>query len=130
MPFVKISLLKGKSPEYKCAIFEGVHSALVEAFRIPDHDRHQQIYELDENNFEIPPAKSNRFVVIEIIAFEGRSLDAKRKLYSAITRNLGAAPGIAGDDLLVILQESPRENWCVREGKPASEVDLGFKVDV
>ena len=130
MPFVKISLLKGKSPDYKRAILDGVHSALVEAFVIPDHDRHQQIYELDETNFEIPPTKSNQFVVIEIIAFEGRSLEAKRKLYQAIARNLAASPGIAGDDLLIILQESPQENWCVRDGKPASEVDLGFKVDV
>jgi len=130
MPFVKISLLQGRSPEYKHAIFEGVHAALVEAFRIPDSDRHQQIYELDEENFEKPAAKSDRFTVIEIIAFQGRSLEAKRKLYAAIVQNLGRTPGIAGDDILIILHESPKENWCVREGKPASDVDLGFKVEV
>ena len=130
MPFVKISLLVGRSPEYKKAILDGVHSALVTAFLIPDSDRHQQIYELDEENFEKPPAKSDRFVVIEIIAFQGRSLEAKRKLYAAIVQNLGRAPGIAGDDILIILHESPKENWCVREGKPASDVDLGFKVEV
>jgi phenylpyruvate tautomerase PptA (4-oxalocrotonate tautomerase family) len=130
MPFVRISLRNGRSPDYKRALSEGVHAALVEAFLIPDSDRYQQIYELDEECFEIPPAKSTRFVVIEIIAFQGRSLEAKRKLYRAITRNLGTAPGIAGDDLLIILHEPPTENWCIREGKPASEVDIGFKVDV
>ena len=130
LPLVKVSLRKGKSPDCKRAILDGIHAALVEAFVIPDHDRHQQIYELDAEHFEIPPTKSNSFVVVEIIAFKGRSLEAKRKLYSAITRNLSGSPGITGDDILIILHESPTENWCIREGRPASETGVGFKIDV
>ena len=120
MPLVKISLRKGRSPEYKRAILDGVHAALVEAFRIPDHDRHQQIYELDSDNFEISPPKSDRFVVIEIIAFQGRSPDAKKKLYAAIVQNLGKSPGIAGDDILIIVHEPPLENWGIRGGRPVN----------
>jgi len=130
MPLVKISLRKGNDADYKRALLDGVHAALVEAFRIPDHDRHQQIYELDESNFEIPPTKSKGFVVIEIIAFRGRSLEAKKRLYSAVVRNLGSSPGISCDDILIILHESPTENWCIREGRPASETGVGFKIDV
>jgi phenylpyruvate tautomerase PptA (4-oxalocrotonate tautomerase family) len=130
MPLVKVSLRKRKSPDYKRALLDGIHAALVEAFVIPDHDRHQQIYELDEDNFEIPPAKSSQFVIVEIIAFQGRSFEAKKKLYSAIVRNLGNSPGITGDDILIILHEPPKENWGIRGGKPASEVDVGFKIDV
>lgn len=130
MPFVKISLRKGQSPEYKRSILDGVHAALVEAFLIPDEDRHQQVYELDQNDFEIPSAKSNRFVVIEIIAFQGRSFAAKKKLYALIVQNLGKSPGIAGDDILIILHEPEKENWGIRGGRPASEVDVGFKIDV
>lgn len=130
MPLVKISLLKGKRPDYKRALLDGIHSALVDAFLIPDYDRHQQVYELDENNFEIPPTKSNQFVIVEIIAFQGRSFDAKKKLYTAIIRNLGRSPGITGDDILIIIHEPPLENWGIRGGKPASEGDIGFKIDV
>jgi phenylpyruvate tautomerase PptA (4-oxalocrotonate tautomerase family) len=130
LPLVKISLRKGQCPEYLQAMLDGVHSALMEAFLIPDHDRHQQIYELDEHHFEIPPGKSNRFAIIEIIAFQGRSFAAKKKLYSAIVHNLGSSPGIAGDDILIILHEPPPENWGVRGGKPACEVDMGFRIDV
>jgi phenylpyruvate tautomerase PptA (4-oxalocrotonate tautomerase family) len=130
MPFVKISLLKGRSPGYKRALFDGVHSALVEAFLIPDTDRNQQIYELERDNFEIPKTKSDQFVVIEIIAFLGRSYDAKKNLYSTIVKNLGKSPGIAGDDILIIIHEPPCENWGIHGGKPANEVDLGFKIDV
>jgi phenylpyruvate tautomerase PptA (4-oxalocrotonate tautomerase family) len=130
MPLVKISLRKGRSPDYKRALLDGVHAALVEAFLIPDHDRHQQLLELDADHFEIPSAKSEQFVVVEIIAFQGRSLDAKRKLYAAIVRNFGNSPGIVGDDVMIILHEPPKENWGIRGGRPASEVDVGFKVDV
>jgi phenylpyruvate tautomerase PptA (4-oxalocrotonate tautomerase family) len=130
MPLVKISLMMGKSPEYKRAVLDGVHSALVEAFLIPDPDRHQQLFELDEDHFEYPSTKSNQFVVIEIIAFQGRSFEAKKKLYSVIIKNLEGSPGIAGDDILIIVQEPPKENWGIRGGKPASEVDIGFKIEV
>ena len=130
MPFVRISLRRGRSPDYKRALFDGIHAALVEAFLIPDSDRNQQILEPDEESFEIPPARSDQFVVIEVIAFQGRSLAAKKNLYSAIVRNLGSSPGIAGDDILIILQESPTENWSIRGGRPASEVDVGFRIDV
>ena len=90
----------------------------------------QQIYELDEDNFEIPPTKSNQFVVVEIIAFQGWDYEAKKKLYKAIAQNLGKSPGIEGDDILIILHEPPKENWSIHWGKPASEVDVGFKIDV
>ena len=130
MPLVKVSLRKGKSPDYKRAVLDGIHAAIVETFVIPDHDRHQQIYELDKDNFEIPSTKSNNFVVVEIIAFQGRSFEAKKKLYSAIIRNLSSSPGITGDDILIILHEPTKENWGIHGGKPASEVDVGFKIDV
>jgi 4-oxalocrotonate tautomerase family enzyme len=130
MPFVKISVLNGKSSSYKRAILEGVHSALVEAFKIPDQDRKQQICELDQSDFEIDATKSNQFVVIEIIAFPGRSFEAKKKLYAEIVQNLSKSPGIAGDDILIILHEPPKENWGIRGGQPASDVDVGFRIDV
>lgn len=43
--------------------------------------------------------------------------------------NLGKL-GIPADHVKVLLRESAAENWGVRGGVPASEVDLGFKVDV
>jgi len=130
MPLAKISLRTGRNPGYKKAILDGVHAALVEAFLIPDADRHQSLQEFDPDCFEIPPANSDRYVVIEIIAFQGRSFEAKKKLYAAIVRNLHISPGIPKDDILIILQETPTENWGIHGGRPANEVNLGFKIDV
>jgi phenylpyruvate tautomerase PptA (4-oxalocrotonate tautomerase family) len=61
--------------------------------------------------------------------FAGRSLEAKRRLYRAVARNLGHL-GVPPADVLVVLHEIPLENWGVRGGTPASEVDLGYEVGV
>jgi phenylpyruvate tautomerase PptA (4-oxalocrotonate tautomerase family) len=130
VPLTKISLRKGKNPEYKQALMFGIHSALVEAFSVPDSEIYQQIYELDTNDIVIHSSKSNQLVVIEIIAIQGRSIDAKRKLYRAIVANLSESLNIPADEILIILQESPADNWGLKDGKPASEVDSGFKVEL
>ena len=47
MPLVKVSLLKGKSKEEKKALSDAIHAALMEAFRIPENDRNQRIFEFE-----------------------------------------------------------------------------------
>lgn len=131
MPLVKVEILTGRSAEYKRAILDGIHSALVEAFKVPDHDRNQRLYELDREHFEFPYAKySDQYTLIELTVFKGRSLDAKKLLYSAMVRNLENNPGIKGEDITIVIHEPPMENWGIRGGKLANEVNLGFKVDV
>ncbi len=130
MPMVKIEIRAGKTADYKKALLDGVHQALVTAFKIPDNDRNQKIYEFTQENMEIPANKTADYIIIEITAFQGRSLEAKRNLYKNIVNELSVRAGINGDDIAIILQEVPLENWGVRGGKPASEVDIGFKVNV
>jgi phenylpyruvate tautomerase PptA (4-oxalocrotonate tautomerase family) len=129
MPIVRIAVRKGRPPAEKKAILQAVHSALVEAFKIPDEDRTQILHEYAPRDFEIPPTKTNRFTLVEITIFPGRSLEAKRHLYQAVVQNLGLL-GIAPEDLLIVLHEPAMENWGVRGGISASEVDVGFEIDV
>jgi hypothetical protein len=79
VPHVRIEIVKGWSLEERQRLFQVVHDALMEAFRIPDDDRTQRIVEHEPENFEIPPGSSDRYTLIEITAFPGRSADAKRK---------------------------------------------------
>lgn len=130
MPVARITIRAGKPPEYKKALLEGVHKALVQAFKIPDHDRIQELHELSSDHFEISSTKTEQLAIIELTVFKGRSLEAKKLLYQAIAANLARDPGIAGDDIIIILHEPPLENWGIRGGRPASEVDIGFKIEV
>lgn len=130
MPVVRIDMYRGFSAEYKRQLLEGVHEALVHAFQIPEEDRHQILIEHDEADFERAPRRSKQFVIVAIDAYRGRSKDAKRKLYKRIVENLEKSPGVPPSDVLIYLNEPPLENWGVSGGKPADEVDLGFRVDV
>jgi phenylpyruvate tautomerase PptA (4-oxalocrotonate tautomerase family) len=129
MPLVRIEIIKGRPITERKRLLQAVHAALVEAFGIPEDDRTQRLVEHDSENFEIPPGRSENYTLVEITAFPGRSSTAKRALYKAIVRNLGEI-GIAPDDVLVVLHEPSMENWGIRGGKSADEVDLGFRLDV
>ena len=129
MPLVKIEITTGKSQAYKTAMLDGIHNALVEAIKIPDSDRRQRLYELDELHFE-RTGRSDQYMIIEITMFKGRSFEAKKALYAAIVRNLEADPGIPGGEISIVIHEPPLENWGIRGGKPASELDLGLNIKV
>jgi phenylpyruvate tautomerase PptA (4-oxalocrotonate tautomerase family) len=128
MPKVIIDIREGRTDGEKQALLDAVHNALVETIKIPDDDRIQVLNEHRKANFEIPPGKSDLYVNIEIVMFPGRSMDAKRNLYKAIVSNLGEL-GIDDKDIMIILHEPPMENWGIR-GLPASEINIGFKIDV
>jgi phenylpyruvate tautomerase PptA (4-oxalocrotonate tautomerase family) len=129
VPHVRIEIVKGRSLKERRRLFQAVHDALVEAFRIPDHDRTQRIFEHEPENFEIPPGSSNRYTLIEITAFPGRSTEAKRDLYRSLVQRLGEI-AIDPMDVSVVILEPALESWGVRGGRSAAAVDLGFSLDV
>ena len=93
------------------AVIDAVQSALREALKIPEGDRTLRLVEHPVSHFAVPPGRGEKFTLVEVTMFSGRSTGAKRSLYQAIVR-------------------SPPENWGLRGGMPASEIDLGFKIDV
>ena len=127
MPLVHVHLRAGRPPAEKKAILDAIHAALVEAFRIPDSDRNQLVHEYADADFEARQGPGAVFV--ELVVFPGRTPDAKRRLYATIGANLGRA-GVDPQRALVVLHEPPLANWGVRGGKAATDVDLGFALDV
>jgi phenylpyruvate tautomerase PptA (4-oxalocrotonate tautomerase family) len=73
--------------------------------------------------------EADLYVLISIDAFAGRSLEAKRSLYAAIVRNLDPL-GIPKDHVTILLREIATENWGIRGGQAACDVELGFKIEV
>ena len=80
-------------------------------------------------HFAVPPGKTENYTFVEIVVFPGRTRDAKRRLYEEIVRRFGEF-GIAPADIFIVLHEPPLDNWGIRGGVPASEVDLGFNLKV
>jgi phenylpyruvate tautomerase PptA (4-oxalocrotonate tautomerase family) len=129
MPLIKISMIEGRTVDERLAVAEAVHKALIVAFKIPVHDKNIRIEEYKKENFILPPGKSDQYVIVEISVFSGRSVEAKRLLYKSIVENL-AASGIESNDIFILLHEEPLENWGIRGGKAACDIDLGFSTRV
>jgi phenylpyruvate tautomerase PptA (4-oxalocrotonate tautomerase family) len=110
-------------------LIAAVQSAFVSAIKTPDWDRDIVVALYDGSRRIVPHGKSERFTRIEIKLFSGRSMAAKRNLYRDIVENLSAL-GIPKNEIKILLIEIPPQNWGIQGGQPASEVDVGFKIDV
>ena len=131
MPAVLIEVRRQYTREQEVGIIDAVHAALVDAFKIKPGDRDVRLVVHEPHRFAYPPAceKPEAFTLIGIDGFAGRSVDAKRNLYRTIVSNLEPF-GIPKNHVKIVLREQPRENWGIRGGQAACDVDLGFKIDV
>jgi phenylpyruvate tautomerase PptA (4-oxalocrotonate tautomerase family) len=129
MPVIRVEIREGWSPAEKAGLLDAIHAAAVQALKVPDEDRTQILTEHPAEAFELPPGKGDRFTLVEVTMFAGRSADAKRRLSRAVVANL-AGRGVPASDVLIVLHEVPLESWGIRGGTPASDVDLGFEVGV
>lgn len=110
MPAVLIEVRRHYTADEEVSIMRAVHDALVIAFQIPPEDRNVRLLVHEPHRFAVSAelAHPEYRTIITIDCFEGRSLAAKRRLYTEIDQ----------------------PNWGVGGGRPASDVDLGFTVEI
>jgi phenylpyruvate tautomerase PptA (4-oxalocrotonate tautomerase family) len=128
MPIVKIEVCRSRPLEQVQAMIDAVYHAQIEAFRLPAEDKQIRYVEHRPEYFPVPPGKTENYTFIEFQMFAGRSLSAKRQLYQGVVARFGVL-GIQASDIIIVLHEPPLENWGIR-GLPASEVDVGYDLDV
>jgi 4-oxalocrotonate tautomerase len=122
MPLVRISLREGKSGEYKKALADGVHRALVEAMDAPAQDRFQVITDYPVGSLIYDPdylgiQRDDDVVFVQITLSTGRKLAQKRKLFKRITEILSENPGLKPQNLMINLVEVAWENWSFGNGE-------------
>lgn len=123
MPLVTLTTRKGKSSDFKSAVLNAVHQALV-ASGVPETDRFQRVLELDADNFRFDPlypdlatARTDDFVLIEILLSVGRSVKVKKKILADIIASLKNTPGLEPDNVMVCFKETQWENWSFGGGR-------------
>ena len=122
MPFVKIFLRKGKSPDYLRSAADAVHAALVAQANVPADDRFQVICELDDDKLIAHPSyggvtRSKDVMIIEITLNAGRTVEIKKNLYADIAKRLQDTVDVRPDDVMVALVEVTKENWSFGGGR-------------
>ena len=121
MPLVRISLIKGKSPEHIRAISDGVHQAMVETYKVPKDDRFQLIEQFDRDAFVYDPDylgvhRTDDVVFIHIFAGKWRDTAMKKALFGRLAELLAERPGLRPEDVQVILSANDRDDWSFGKG--------------
>jgi phenylpyruvate tautomerase PptA (4-oxalocrotonate tautomerase family) len=121
MPLVRITLAAGKPAQYRRAVADGIHDALVETASVPPEDRFQVVEEVSAENLVWSPSylgvdHTADVIFVQIFLNRGRTVEVKAELYAAIAAKLGESPGVRKQDVIVNLVEVSRENWCFGDG--------------
>ncbi|MGO7155437.1 tautomerase family protein [Rhizobium leguminosarum] len=121
MPLVRISLRKGKSPDYLMALADNIQRALVETFDVPENDRFQAIHQHDERELifdrsYLAGPRSDDFVYISITIGRPRTGEMKAALYRRLADLLAQSPGLRPEDVMIVISTSTPEDWSFGNG--------------
>jgi phenylpyruvate tautomerase PptA (4-oxalocrotonate tautomerase family) len=122
MPIVTITVRKPKSNTFKSGIFESIHAALVAAGTNPN-DQFHRVHELSDEDFHFDPsfpdlqsARTDDFVLIEILLGVGRSVKVKKQILHDMMEGL-SRHGHNPENIMVCFQDIPWENWSPAGGR-------------
>lgn len=121
MPHTHIALRRGKPPQYRQAIMDGLYAAMRETFNVPEDDRFMIVTQHDADEFlygkhYLGIERSDDLVLIQLTVSNTRTLEQKKALFAAIAKKLGDNPGLRPQDVFVNLVETAKENWSFGHG--------------
>lgn len=121
MPLVRIDLCRGKPPDYRKALCDGVYRAMREAFNVPDEDRFMVVNEHDGEGLTFSRKflgieRGDDFVLIQLTVSNTRSRDQKKALFARIVELLSEKPGVRPQDVMINLVEVQTEDWSFGNG--------------
>ena len=122
MPVAKIHVLEGRDDKARLGdVSRAVQNALISALDIPTEDFFQIIHVLPRGQFLHTPSflglnYSDDLIVLEITFISGRPKEKRLRLLKALNEAVVSAAGIAPDDLLITLYETPGENISFGRG--------------
>lgn len=121
MPFARISLLKGKSPDYLRALSDSIHQAMVETFNVPPADRFQIIHQHEPGelifyrNYLAGP-RSDDYVLISITTGKPRTTEMRKALFRRTVELLHHSPGLRPEDVMIVISTSEPDEWSFGDG--------------
>ncbi len=129
MAQIKIYGLREHLDPVKRSLSEVIHSCVVDALQFPENKRAHRFFPMNPDDFYYPASATARYTIIEISLFEGRSVEAKKRLIRLLFERICANVGRLPNEVEVTITETPRHNWGFR-GLPGDEIGLSYKVEV
>ncbi|WP_028536486.1 tautomerase family protein [Paludibacterium yongneupense] len=127
MPYVRISLLEGKSADYLGSLSDTLHQAMVETFNVPAKDRFHIFHQLASEAFVFDREymcgpRSDDFVLIAITTGRTRDAATRQAFFRRLADLLEIAPGIRRQDVMVVITNSEMGEWSFGDGVSALPV--------
>lgn len=113
---------------FKEKLSNTIHACLVEALKLPEEKKFQRFISLNAEDFIYPTDRTPKYTIIEISMFEGRTIEAKKKLIALLYEKLTSI-GYEPNDIEITIFETPKHNWGIR-GVAGDEIVLSYKTDV
>ncbi|AGK96918.1 tautomerase family protein [Clostridium pasteurianum] len=129
MAQIKVYGLKQNLNIIKTELSDIIHSCVVNALQYPVEKRFHRFFPLDKENFYFPKGRTDKYTIIEISIFEGRSVEAKKKLIRLLFKVIEKELNISPNDIEITIFETPKYNWGIR-GLPGDELKLDYKVEI
>ncbi len=129
MSQIKIYGVREHLDPVKARMSDAIHSCVVDALSFPQDKRAHRFFPLDREDFYYPAGRTERYTILEISMFEGRSVEAKKHLIRLLFERMQAELGLDPADLEITITETPKHNWGFR-GQPGDEIGLNYKVEV
>ena len=127
MPQIKVFGNAQQLNPIKRELSDTIHSCVVEALAFPIEKRFHRFFALAPDDFVYPTDRSERYTIIEISMFSGRSVATKKQLLRLLFERLHQALHLEPNDVEITITETPRENWGIR-GQPGDELLLHYAV--
>ena len=105
---------------------EVLHAAAVDVLGLPPDKRFHRFFPMSPEDFPVPPGRSERYTIIEVRLFAGRTVATKKAFYARLYAD-AVQLGIEAVDLEIALVETPRHDWAIR-GLPGDELGLAYEV--
>jgi phenylpyruvate tautomerase PptA (4-oxalocrotonate tautomerase family) len=123
MPFARIDLAKGKTPEYRATVADVVYGGIVGVFKAPDGDRFMVINEHAPENFVFDPhflgiERSPDLIMIQVTSTVGNTKEQKLAFFRQIVDELNRRLNVRREDVFINLVFIDREEWSFGNGEP------------
>jgi phenylpyruvate tautomerase PptA (4-oxalocrotonate tautomerase family) len=116
MPIVRIDITGPKSPEYRRALLDGARAAVTGALGVADERVTVRVIETPDECVDVPDCRSDRYTIVEVIMYAGRSEEKKKALVAALRDRFAADPGIEPFEIAVVLRDPSTTDLDVLPG--------------
>jgi phenylpyruvate tautomerase PptA (4-oxalocrotonate tautomerase family) len=116
MPIIRIDITGPKTPEWKRALLAGTRAAVSESLGVPDARITARVTETPDDCVDVPDCRTDRFTIVEVIMYEGRTDAMKHELVAAIRSRWAASPGVESSEVTVIIRDPSRVDLDVPPG--------------